>query len=88
MATVTEKGRNSSPVTPETMATGRNTATVVRVEAVTAPATSLTEATMSAGVSATPGTIRRLMFSVTTIESSTTRPTATVSAARVKMLRE
>jgi hypothetical protein len=26
-----------------------------------------------------------LMFSITTIESSTTRPTATVRAARVKM---
>ena len=32
---------------PATRATGTNTATVVRVEAVTAPATSFTEATMS-----------------------------------------
>ena len=88
MATVTAKGRNSSPVTPETTATGRNTATVVAVDAVTAPATSLTEATMSAGVSAACPVSRRLMFSSTTIESSTTRPTATVSAARVKMFSE
>ena len=44
-------GRNNSPVTPETIATGRNTAIVVAVEAVTAPATSLTETTMSAAVS-------------------------------------
>ena len=88
MATVTAKGRNSSPVTPETTATGRNTATVVAVDAVTAPATSLTEATMSAGVSAACPVSRRLMFSSTTIESSTTRPTATVRAASVKMFSE
>ena len=88
MATVTAKGRNSSPVTPETTATGRNTATVVAVDAVTAPDTSLTEATMSAGVSAACPVSRRLMFSSTTMESSTTRPTATVRAARVKMFSE
>ena len=69
-------------------ATGRNTATVVRVDAVTAPATSVTEATMSPGVSGSGPVSRRLMFSITTIESSTTRPTATVIAARVKMFSE
>ena len=83
-----ENGRNSSPVMPETMATGTKTATVVRVEAVTAPDTSRTEATMSSGVSGSSPVSRRLMFSITTIESSTTRPTATVSAARVKMFSE
>ncbi len=87
-AMVTANGRNNSPVTPDTTATGKNTATVVAVDAVTAPATSLTEATMSAGVSAACPVSRRLMFSSTTIESSTTRPTATVRAASVKMLSE
>ena len=87
-ATVIAKGRNSSPTTPETKATGKNTAIVVRVEAVTAPATSRTEAMMSAGVRVTWPALRRLMFSVTTMESSTTRPIATVIAARVKMLSE
>ena len=43
---------------------------------------------MSAGVSAACPVSRRLMFSSTTIESSTTRPTATVRAARVKMFSE
>ena len=88
IATVIENGRNSSPVMPDTTATGTKTATVVRVEAVTAPATSRTEATMASGVSGLGPVSRRLMFSITTIESSTTRPTATVIAARVKMLSE
>ena len=87
-ATVIENGRNSSPVMPETTATGTNTATVVRVDAVTAPATSRTDATMSSGVSGSSPVSRRLMFSITTIESSTTRPTATVIAASVKMFSE
>ncbi len=43
---------------------------------------------MSPGVRAPGPTAWRLMFSTTTIESSTTRPTATVIAARVKMLSE
>ena len=51
IAIVIANGRKSSPTTPETIATGKNTATVVRVEAVTAPATSFTDATMSLGVS-------------------------------------
>ena len=87
-ATVIENGRNSSPVMPETTATGTNTATVVRVDAVTAPATSRTDSTMSPGVSGSRPVSRRLMFSITTIESSTTRPTATVIAASVKMFSE
>ena len=87
-ATVIANGRKSSPTTPDTMATGANTMTVVRVDAVTAPATSLTEARMSPAVRVRCPAARRLMFSTTTIESSTTRPTATVSAANVKMLSE
>ena len=87
MPTVIANGRSSSPLIPPTRASGTKTATVVRVDAVTAPATSLTEATMASGVSSGPVS-RRLMFSITTMESSTTRPTATVRAASVKMFSE
>ncbi len=64
---------------------GANTATVVRVEDVTAPATSLT-ALMIVSRFRGPREAWRLMFSMTTIESSTTRPMATVKAPRVMML--
>ncbi len=40
--TVSEKEPNSSPTMPPTRPIGRNTATVVRVDEVTAPATSFT----------------------------------------------
>jgi hypothetical protein len=59
---------------------------VVRVLAVMAPATWRTEATMSSTVSSEVPCLRR-MFSITTIESSTTRPTAIVRAPRVSMFR-
>ena len=82
---VRANGRNSSPVTSPTKAIGRNTATVVMVDAVMAPATSLTARRMVSARS-TPATICRLMFSMTTMESSTTRPMAMVSAPSVMML--
>ena len=41
------KGLNSSPTTPPTSATGKNTATVVIVAEVMAPETSLTASTMA-----------------------------------------
>ncbi len=84
--TVTANGRKSCPAMPDTNAMGRNTATVVSVDAVIAPATCRTEATTPSTVSG-PSPLRRLMFSMTTIESSTTRPMAMVSAPSVKMLR-
>ena len=43
MVTVSANGRNSSPARPATKAIGRKTATVVRVDAVMAPATSRME---------------------------------------------
>ncbi len=46
-ATVRENGPKNSPTMPPTKAIGRKTATVVRVEEVTAPATSLTAAMMA-----------------------------------------
>ena len=50
IVTVSANGRNSSPVTSPTNAIGRNTATVVMVDAVTAPATSRTARTMVAAL--------------------------------------
>ena len=85
MVTVSANGRNNSPVTSPTKAIGRNTATVVIVDAVMAPATSRTARTIVAARS-TPATNCRLMFSMTTMESSTTRPMAIVNAPSVMML--
>jgi len=87
MATVNANGRNSSPTMPPTRPIGRNTATVVTVEAVIAPATSRT-AVRTAWDLRSPYDRCRLMFSITTIESSTTRPIATVIAPSVRMLSE
>ena len=47
MVTVTANGRKSSPERPETNANGKNTATVVMVDDVTAVATSLTAVLMA-----------------------------------------
>ena len=85
IVTVRAKGRNNSPVSPPTSAIGRNTATVVIVEAVTAVATSRTAERM-AGSFSSPRPMCRLMFSITTMESSMTRPIAIVSAANVMTL--
>ena len=57
MVTVSANGLKSSPVIPVTNASGKNTATVVAVDAVTAPATSRTESTITFARSL-PGTTR------------------------------
>jgi hypothetical protein len=67
-----------------TRASGRKTATVVTVDAVTAPATSFTAARIASRLFS-PKLRCRLMFSITTMESSTTRPMAIVSAPSVMM---
>ena len=82
----TAKGRKISPACPPTRPMGRNTATVVSVDDVTAPLTSLTALMIDLRPNS-PSPWCRLMFSITTMESSTTRPTATVNAARVRMFR-
>jgi hypothetical protein len=84
IATVSANGRKSSPVMPPTRAIGANTATVVMVDAVIAPPTSRT-APRIAGSFSSPYDRCRLMFSMTTIASSTTRPMEIVSAPRVRM---
>ena len=85
IVTVSANGRNSSPVMSPTRASGRNTATVVSVDAVTAPATSRTADLIASQLGLAESECR-LMFSMTTIESSTTRPIAIVSAPSVMML--
>jgi hypothetical protein len=80
--TVIANDEKICPISPPTRAIGRNTATVVRVEAVTAPATSRT-AVMIAWPFSSPYSKCLLMFSRTTIESSTTRPMAIVRAPSV-----
>ena len=87
IVTVRANGRKSSPVMSLTRASGRKTATVVTVEAVTASATSRTPVLMASSFSS-PRPRCRLMFSMTTIESSTTRPIAIVSAPSVMTLSE
>ena len=86
--TVIANGAKSCPTKPPTSAIGAKTATVVRVDAVTAPATSRTPVEDRVAASSSPYSRCRLMFSSTTIESSTTRPTAMVSAPRVSRLSE
>jgi hypothetical protein len=54
IVTVSEKGRNSSPVTSPTNAIGRNTATEVIVDAAIAAATSRTARMMVGIFSASP----------------------------------
>ena len=54
IVTVSANGRNSSPVTSPTKAMGRNTATVVTVEAVIADATSRTARRIDCSLSASP----------------------------------
>ena len=84
---VMAKGRKSSPAMPPTRAIGANTATEVRVEAVMAVATSPVPVRMAVRLSC-PRDRWRLMFSTTTIESSTTRPIEIVRAPRVSMFSE
>ena len=54
IVTVSANGRKSSPVMSPTKAIGRNTATVVMVDAVMAPATSRTARRMASPLSASP----------------------------------
>ena len=77
-ATVMANGRKILPMTPVTRPSGRNTATVVSVDVVIAEATSLVALRTSSALGVSPRWRCRKMFSMTTIESSTTRPMATV----------
>ena len=70
--------RNNCPATPCTNTSGKNTATVVRVDAITAIETSRAPLTAACRIVA-PASRMRAMFSSTTIESSTTIPVASAS---------
>ena len=71
--TVSAWSLNNWPPTPSTNTIGRNTATVVSVEATTAPCTSLVPST-AAWYRPFPVSRWRAITSSTTIESSTSMP--------------
>ena len=79
--------RNNCPATPSTKTMGRNTATVVSVEATTGPATSPAPA-IAASRAASPPARRRWMDSRTTMESSSSIPTPRASPPSDMMLSE
>ena len=70
---VSDIGSSNSLVIPLVNTIGKNTQTVVRVEAITAPATCLLPCTAARGAS-TPRLRSRYIFSITTIELSTNIP--------------
>ncbi len=83
--TVSANGRKKLPAMPVRKAIGRKTATVVRVDAATA--VMISRAPVYAATSGrSPSLTCLLMFSSTTIESSTTRPMATIMPPSVRML--
>ena len=86
METVSAWSLNNCPATPSTNTSGKNTATVVSVEATTAMLTSRVPA-MAACNMPSPRSLALAMLSSTTIESSTTMPVARARPARDITLR-
>ncbi len=86
-ATVMPNSRKSRPVLSLRKASGRNTATVETVAATTANEIS-SMPRRAASIGGRPSSIQRVMFSSTTIASSTTRPIASVSPISVSVLIE
>ncbi len=78
------RGRMNSPACPSSMRTGRNAATLVRIVATTGPPT-WAPPSMAASSGVSPSSMRRKVFSPTTIASSTTMPSTTMSANMVIM---
>src|SRR4051794_16130807 len=87
MTIVQASGANIFPTTPGTKAIGKNTATVVIVEDVIAAATSLVASSTSCSLRSFAARTLLKTFSMTTIESSTTLPTATAIPARVMIFK-
>ena len=83
--TVSANGRKKLPAMPVRNAIGRNTPTVVSVDEETAVMISRAPV-YAATMGFSPSLTCRLMFSRTTIESSTTRPIATIIPPSVRML--
>ncbi len=86
-ASATANSRNSRPVLPSRKPTGRNTATSTAVVAITANATCPVPR-LAATSGGSPRSIRRWMFSTTTMASSTTKPIHNTKASRVSRLIE
>ena len=79
--------RNRRPVVPSMNTIGKNTATKVIVVDTTAKNISLAPS-MPACMGGMPRSMRMYMFSVITMASSTTSPTASTTASMVKTLIE
>ncbi len=86
-AIVTASSANTRPMLSFKKATGANTDTSTTVVAITANATCRVPL-YAASSGASPASIRRCVFSSTTIESSTTRPMDKASASNVMRLIE
>ena len=87
MARVKPNSRKRRPVWPGRKEIGTNTAASVTVVAITAKNTSCVPSTAAAR-GPRPIERRRMMFSSTTMASSTTSPVASTMARRVRMLSE
>ena len=86
-ATVTPNSPNNRPVSPVMNDTGTNTAISTSVVAMTAKPISR-EPLMDASTGGSPPSMRRTMFSSTTMASSTTRPMASTAPSNVSVLIE
>ena len=86
-ASASENSRNRRPMLPSSSEMGANTAISTAVVAITAMPTSR-EPRKAASSGGSPSSMRRWMFSTTTMVSSTTRPTASTRASRVRMFTE
>ena len=87
LTTVRESSTKTRPIWPGRKISGTNTATTVAVVAMTAKNTCRVPR-IAASVRGSPSSMRRWMFSSTTIESSTTSPMTSTSASSVRMLIE
>ena len=83
---VTANSRNSRPTCPPMNSSGMNTATSDRLIDSTVKPTSRAPRS-AASTRFMPASMWRLVFSSTTMASSTTKPVATVSAIRLRLLR-
>ena len=84
VASTTENSRNSRPTMPPMKRMGMKTATSEsEMEMTVKPTSRAPRRAARSGVS--PSSMRRTMFSSTTMASSTTKPVATVSAMRERL---
>ena len=83
---VTANSRNSRPICPSMNSSGMNTATSDRLIDSTVKPTSRAPSS-AASTRSMPFSMWRIVFSSTTMASSTTKPVATVSAIRLRLFR-